>query len=206
MKTFMVILACLVIATGLMAAPDTEEQTKIDTLITEPHEADDLPEAVVAWLETRDLLIPLPWEEGLPVVPGAVESNTITGSFIKAGQQDIAVLTVSKGAIDDSCKLWVFPKSDTLEPVVIGSQKGNFYPGSRWWPVFGNKSQLRYAWRISPLYPQEYILIYKERTVDAETLPELTCDGIRIWIGDKMGGSFYYFDGEKWIHMSYLGC
>ena len=75
MRTLSLLLVCLVCAINALLASETKQPAKIDTLIIEPHEADDLPEAVVAWLEARDYLIPLPWEEGLPVVPGVADSN-----------------------------------------------------------------------------------------------------------------------------------
>lgn len=205
MRVIATIITVLMISFGSVVAGADGQEANIDTLIIEPHQAGDLPGEVVAWLEARDYVIPQPWEEGLPVVPGVTDNNAIAGSLIAAGHKDVAVLIVHREAIIEDFELWVFPARDTLKAEKIGPVDSADYEWLEpWWATFRNEKQLRYAWRIESVSPQ-YISSFKDRMPKAEELPELTHDGIHINVGDKPYGAFYYYDGTKWIHIHYLG-
>lgn len=196
-----VLLSVLALSGSVVATPD-QQAARTDTLAIAPGDFGDLSAAVVSWLEAREMLIPLSWEECFP--EAYKDSNTVAGTFIAEGQSDVAVLAVSGGAINDSCSLWVFPANDTLAPMLVEK----FRAGSKYWPVpwapvHGNDSQLGYFWRIESFYAQEYIDKWKRLTVDPDRLPESIPGAIRLWLIDKPFGSYFFYDGKKWIRKKY---
>jgi len=187
----MVITILTVLAGALIAGPD-EKPTEIDTLIIEPAESRDLPKSVVTWLEARDYLIPQANEQW---------KNVISGSFTDVNQTDFAVITVKRSAMDDSCSLWIFPAGDTLTPMLLGPYKVNFYAGTNWWPPYGQKTPLGYAWYIVPI-SQEWIVSLKQYATDQSEFPDVSHQGIYLSIVDKGVGWQYYYDGYKWLRLN----
>jgi len=211
MRIYAVVLFSILSLSGPVIATPDQQATRTDTLAIAPGDLGDLSAAVVSWLEAREMLIPLSWEECFPET--YADSNTVAGTFIAEGQSDVAVLAISRGAINDSCSLWVFPANDTLAPMLVEK----FRAGSEEWPVpwapvQGNDSQLGYYWRIESFSAKEYIDTWKRLTydsewkrlaVDSDSLPESIPGGIRLWLIDKPGGNYFFYDGKKWIRKNF---
>ncbi len=145
------------------------------------------------------MLIPLGFYTGHPEQKEQF-SNTVSGSFTGKNQEDYAVLAVKRGAIDDSCSLWVFPSGDTLATLLVEKHKGNFYAGTQWWPQYGKTSPLGFALYIRPM-SQEWVANSKKYAVDShdfsvvtkKDFPKVTHEGIHLGVVDKAGGLFYYY-------------
>ena len=175
----------------------SEQPTKIDTLIIEPAQAEDLPEAVVTWLERRDYLIPIYGENGYNVQYG----NTLIGSFTGENKNDCAVLTIPRGALEDSCSVWVFPSGDTLAPMLLGKHKIFHHGGSQWQPSYDKESQLEYRWCIRPFGPLSTADLHQlhQLRVDMKGIAEITHQGIFILQAEKDPFPYYYYNGKEWL-------
>lgn len=192
MMTMVMLLVC-----GLQA----QQQTVGDTMYVQPSEDNDLTDAVASWLESRNFVIPLP----IPEYKIKCD-NTVKGVFVDGINEDIAVLTVPGTALKDSCRLFVFPKGDTLQPMHVASQKFNFYAGSHWGynPHLQNDNNFYYGWGISVLSVKEMKSL-KSCEEQYKLLPEIKYQGIHLWITDKIGGWYYYYDGINWYYFI-CGC
>ncbi|HLA39191.1 MAG TPA: hypothetical protein VJ417_04300 [Candidatus Glassbacteria bacterium] len=177
-------------------ADANDQSAKIDTLIKEPPQDGDLPEVVVKWLVARDLLIPYYGEYGYR--GRGQYGNTLIGSFTGENTMDCAVLTIPRGALEDSCSIWVFPSSDTLAPMLLGKYRVYRQNGSQWQKSYEIESELEYAWCIRPYGPYSVAYLQQLR-VNLEGLPEITHQGIFILLAEKDPGPFYYYDGTKWL-------
>jgi hypothetical protein len=195
MRLVTIMLTIALLPTQLVGS-ETKTPAKIDTLIQEPGQAGDLPEAVVRWLEARDYLIPLADE----TYYSGPNGNTLAGSFTGENKEDCAALTILRGAIEDSCRLWVFPSGDTLSPLLVGTHLMNFRTGTQWWPPHGKDSPLGFAWRISP-FSQNHAKMLEECGMDIKDIPEITHAGIRLGVVDKGGGWYYYYNDSEWMRL-----
>ncbi len=190
MRVLAAIITVLMISFGSVVAGADGQEVNIDTLIIEPHQAGDLPDEVVAWLEARDFLIPIACDQR----NNAQYDNTLIGSFLGENTKDCAVLTIPRGALEDSCSLWVFPSGDTLSPMLVAKHKRY-----QWWRCY-YKPQLDYAWRIGPFGPYSKADLQQLR-VDLEGLPEISHQGIFIGLTEKDPGPYYYYNGNQWLQV-----
>ncbi|OGG00773.1 MAG: hypothetical protein A3F83_09440 [Candidatus Glassbacteria bacterium RIFCSPLOWO2_12_FULL_58_11] len=175
-----------------------DQSARIDTLIQEPAQAGDLPEVVVKWLVARDLLIPYYGEYGYSGRPRY--GNTLIGSFTGENTMDCAVLTIPRGALEDSCSIWVFPSGDTLAPMLIAKHRVFRQELSQWQMSYDKESELEYRWCIRPYGPySEADLNYMK--VDTEGLPEITHQGIFVLQAEKDPYPYYYYDGNRWLQL-----
>jgi len=190
----LLILFIFILMSDAATASEARIITQVDTLILAPLEEEHLPAKVISWLQARDFLIPLPWEKDYRKQYG----NTLTGSFTGEGRKDCAVLVVSRGAIEDSCKLWVFPQGDTLNPMLVGTHKWNFIGGSHWSSPWGVESVASFAGRIIPYTRAEYLERLKNSGGTEAQCPKIDHEFILLHIVDKGGGWYYYYDGSAW--------
>ena len=181
-------------------ADANDKSAKIDTLIQEPAQAGDLPEVVVTWLECRDYLIPINDESGYSGRPRY--ANILIGSFTGENTMDCAVLTIPRGALEDSCSLWVFPSGDTLAPMLVAKHRTYRKQRSQWFRSYGKESQLEYLWCIRPYGPYSEAYLRKLRLhVDLEELPEITHQGIFVLQAEKDPYPHYYYNGNEWLQL-----
>jgi len=179
-------------------ADANDQSAKIDTLIQEPAQAGDLPEVVVKWLVARDLLIPYYGEYGYSGRPRY--GNTLIGSFTGDNTMDCAVLTIPRGALEDSCSIWVFPSGDTLAPMLIGKHRVFRQGSSQWQQSYDKESELEYRWCIRPYGPySEADLRQLHLRVNLEELPEITHQGIVVLQAEKDPFPHYYYNGNEWL-------
>ncbi|MFH1068619.1 MAG: hypothetical protein V1794_03260 [Candidatus Glassbacteria bacterium] len=198
MRIPVIVLSFVFVLSGsLVAGPDYKTAPK-DTLIKEPAQDRDLPEIVVKWLEARDLLIPYYGEYGYSGRPRY--GNTLIGSFTGKNTMDCAVLSIPRGALEDSCSIWVFPSGDTLAPMLIGKHRVYRQSGSQWQKSYEIESELEYSWCIRPYGPYSKADLRQKRLhVNLEELPEITHQGIFVLQAEKDPYPYYYYDGTKWL-------
>ena len=196
MKFVSSIFIILLVVTGNLAAQADTLAAPEDTLIQEPRDADDLPEAVIKWLETRDLLIPFYGENGYR----QAYENTLIGSFIGEESTDCAVLTLPRGGFEDSCSIWVFPAGDTLAPMLIAKHRVYRSGGSQWQRSYAYDFELEYIWCIRPYGPYSETDL-RNRRIDPSGIPKMTHQGIFVLHAEKDPYPYYYYNGSEWIKL-----
>jgi hypothetical protein len=194
MRSPLMMLSIVFLMMSSRLARADDQISKVDTLIMEPVQAGDLPDVVVTWLKTRELMIPYYGEYGYGIRYG----NTLTGSFTGDNSKDCAVLTIPRGALEDSCSLWVFSSCDTLAPMLIAKHRVYRQGGSQWQKSYDKQSELEYLWCIRPFGPYSESDL-RQMQIDREGLPKITHQGIFVLQAEKDPYPYYYYNGNEWI-------